>query len=422
MAEPAAAAPPAAAPSPAAQRRQQLQQIADELGTPGGAKLYAETRRRGLRISKQEIKDFLARKGEKQIFRPLPESKGKTASESIDMRFQMDLIDLKYSASKGFKYILVVVNVYTRRAYALPVRDKTPAQVAPVLQTLLSRMPEKPQVITSDRGNEFVGAVQTLLEEQGITQRMKSEKHDPNLLAVADRVIQNLKKRLAENLAKTPDLQEAVERRPGEWSDKVGQVTQEYNKTPHPTLKGEPPDQVRDNKLVNYLLDEDNAQKLDQNQKLFERRKGALQQEQAFRRPVGGITKFKRGFRASYGDVEQVTGFDGSKVLSAGEPIDVKRVMPVDKDSGQVEEGFALGEGRREMQKEKVADFVAEIYAFLGDDTRSMQAVSSHLKAFFPGDYQAYLDAVGAGRHLSNVVKLFDDLEQTPDGLYLRKV
>ena len=407
-----AAAPAAPAASPAAQRRQQLQELADRLGTPGGAKLYAEARRKGLRISRQEIKDFLARKGEKQIFRPLPPSEGKTASEGIDVRFQMDLADLKYSPSQGYKNILVLVNVYTREAFARPVVDKTPGEVSIGLHSMLSKLPKLPAFIFSDRGGEFVGEVQALLERAGITQRMKAERFDPNVLSVVDRIIQNLKTRLAESLAA----------RPGEWAQRVPEVVRQYNATPHSTLKGEPPAEVRENKLVGFLLQEDNAKKLKHNQDLFEKRKGRLEETEAFRRPIGGLNKFKRGFRASYGDVERVEGFSGSKVLSAGEPLDVKRALPVDKETGNVQEGFALGEVRRERLRERVQDLVAEIYTFLGDEERSMQAVATHLKGAFPGQYQEYLDRVGAGRHLSNVVKLFDDLEQTQDGLYLRRV
>ena len=127
-------------------------------------------------MSRQEIRQFLATKGEKQIFRPLPESKGKAASESLDMRFQMDLIDLKYSSSRGNKNALVVVNVYTRKAFAVPIRDKRPENVAEGLRQLLNTMPASPVIMSSDAGGEFVAEVQTLLEAQGITQRMRSDK------------------------------------------------------------------------------------------------------------------------------------------------------------------------------------------------------------------------------------------------------
>ena len=58
-----------------------LKELATELGTPGFQKLYKAARKRNIDISKTEVKSFLAKQGQKQIFRPLPQSKGKTASE-----------------------------------------------------------------------------------------------------------------------------------------------------------------------------------------------------------------------------------------------------------------------------------------------------------------------------------------------------
>ena len=365
-------------------------------------------------MSRQEIRQFLATKGEKQIFRPLPESKGKAASESLDMRFWMDLLDLKYSPSRGNKNALVIVNVYTRKAYAIAIRDKRPENVAEGLRQLLNTMPASPVIMSSDAGGEFVAEVQTLLEAQGITQRMRSDKKDVNLGAVIDRVIQSLKIRLAESLAA----------KPGEWADRLAQVVQQYNATPHGTLHGEAPDEVRQNKTVQFMLDQDNAQKLAHNEELLKKRKAQLEDAGAFRRPIGGLTKFKRGFRASFAEKEQLRDVRGSTVRpqGGGEPVDIKRVLPIDADTGDVTEGFALGEARRESKRQKVMPMALEMFDFIGDREVSVMTVARHLKRQFPfGEYEQYLQSVGAGRHLSNVIELFDELEQTRGGYYVQR-
>ena len=105
------------------------------------------------------------------------------------------------------------------------------------------------------------------------------------------------------------------------------------------------------NIIANFMILQDNARKLKHNQDLMESRKKTLQREGAFRRPIGGLQKFRRTFRAKYGDVEQIEGFEGSKVVSAAGSTDVKRVLPVDTDSGNVVESFALGEGRNEEKR-----------------------------------------------------------------------
>ena len=132
-----------------------LAELAQHLGTPGAGKLHAAARRRGIRVTKEQVRNFVRTKGQKQIFRPLPPSKGQTASEGPSVRWQMDLVDLKYSPSRGNKNILVLVNVYSRKAYAAPIKDKTPEATAAALRTMLSGLGSTVVVISSDKGNEL---------------------------------------------------------------------------------------------------------------------------------------------------------------------------------------------------------------------------------------------------------------------------
>ena len=94
---------------------------------------------------------------------------------------------------------------------------------------MLQTLPKKPEVISTDKGNEFTGAVQSMLDAKGIIRRTK-DPLDVNALSVVDRAIQNLKKRLAESLS-------AEE---GEWASRIKEVVKQYNATPHETVHGEP--------------------------------------------------------------------------------------------------------------------------------------------------------------------------------------
>ena len=63
--------------------------------------------------------------------------------------------------------------------------------------------------------------------------------------------------------------------------------------------------------MQEFLITQDNAAKLKGNQALLESRKKELPDKGAFRRPLraaGGA--FRRGFKATYGDVEKVQEFD----------------------------------------------------------------------------------------------------------------
>ena len=172
------------------------------------------------------------------------------------------------------------------------------------------------------------------------------------------------------------------------------------------------------------MLDQDNARKLRHNQQLLEGRREQLKDVEAFRRPLAVTSRFKRGFQASYGPVEQVDNITGSRVKPTGdgEGIDVKRVLPVDKDTGSVQPGFALGQARTEAKRQKVAALVTELYQWLGDEEKSMNSAARHLKQELgEQEYRLLLMSVGA-QNLADVVRLFPDLELTRRGYYLQRM
>ena len=408
-----AAVPPAPDPNSPLAR---LADLAQRLGTPGAGKLHREARRRGIRVTQEEVRNFVRSRGQKQLFRRLPASGGRSAAESPKMRYQMDLIDMKHSPSLGNSVILVIINVFTRKGFAIAVKDKTPHAVASGLIQLLLRIDSGPVVVATDNGGEWAGRVQTILETANVVHRVKSDKGDRNALAVVDRFIQNLKLRLAESLAETP----------GEWAERLPQVVQQYNQTPHETLHDEPPNEAHanDNKVLRFMLYQDNARKLRHNQDLLESRTSALEETGAFRRPLAGLTRFRRGFQPSYGPVERVQSIAGSLVTPAGDgqPIDIKRVQPVPADTTPAQPGFAMGEARAEARRSRVAVIAERLVEWLGDEEKSMQAAAAHLKRELgQQEYDRLLASVRANS-LSVVVQLFPDmLQQTRQGVYLRQ-
>ena len=390
----------------------QLEELAQRLGVPGGQKLYLAARKRNIAVTKQQVKDFVRKQGQKQIFRPLPPAAGKTASESEQMRAQMDLIDLTNSPSRGFSFILVVLNVWNRMGFAVSLENKRTKTVAAGLSTLLEDSRLNPTVISSDSGKEWQGEVETLMRERQIVHRMK-DPSDVNALAAVDRFIQTIKKRLAESLASEK----------GEWADRVAEVVRQYNESPHETLFQEAPVDLAESKIASFMNLQENAHKLQHNQTLFESRKKAVESTGAFRRPLPGLTKFKRGFRATYDKIEKLEGFDGSLVKATGgaRAVDVKRVLAVDAQTRDVEPGFALGQGRVASKRLRIQPLALEALNFVGSEEVSLLRLSTHLKEVM-GDieYRLQLMSVGA-QYLSDAIRLIPELSLTRNGNYVRK-
>jgi hypothetical protein len=395
---------------------EQLRELSKKLGNPGAQKLYLSARKRGIAVTRNQIKQFLALKPERQIFRPLPRSSGATGAEDLDVRWQMDLIEFRTAPSKvgreTFKYIIVLIEVFSRQVWAEPCKDKTPDSVEPVLRRMLRALPKKPEVISTDKGNEFTGAVQSMLDAKGIIRRTK-DPQDVNALGVVDRAIQNLKKRLAESLS-------AEE---GEWASRIKEVTAAYNSTMHESVHGEP-EEVRGNPVQSFLILQDNATKLKGNQTLLESRKKQLADAGAFRRPLPGAGgAFRRGFKATYGDLERVASVQGSTVVPEdGVKIDIKRIQPVDRDSGNVVAWLGGLSLRDSAKKDKLMDMMTSLIDFLKDGERSVASAALWLKGAMGSAYEDTLREVGFGKHLAQALQLFSDYFELTKGSYYVKL
>ena len=157
-----------------------------------------------------------------------------------------------------------------------------------------------------------------------------------------------------------------------EWATRLKDVVAAYNSTPHATVHGEPQD-VRKDPVQAFLVLEDNAAQLKANQTLLESRQKQLADAGAFRRPLrGNAGAFPRGFKASYGDVEQVA---------------------------------------------EVA-----LLEFLRDDEKTVASAALWLKTNL-GDvgYVDVLRAQGFGKHLAEAIRLFDEFQLTKKGYYVRR-
>lgn len=133
------------------------------------------------------IKDFLKKQKISQISlenRRKPMFKQMNVYSSND-QWQIDLIDYsKFSRwNAGFKYLLCVVDVFSRKAFVVPIKRKsdTTRAMKGILET------NKPILIQSDNGTEFLNhAFQTLLKETNV-QHTTAEVGNHNKQGIVER-------------------------------------------------------------------------------------------------------------------------------------------------------------------------------------------------------------------------------------------
>lgn len=99
----------------------------------------------------------------------------------------LDKLHVKHN--KPFRYILIVVSIFSRYANAIPLKSKTGAEVAKALDTILTQEPYRK--LQSDRGTEFLNPkVKHVLNNHG-THMYHS--HSPIKAAIVERLIRTIR-------------------------------------------------------------------------------------------------------------------------------------------------------------------------------------------------------------------------------------
>ena len=127
--------------------------------------------------------------------------------------------------------------------------------------------------ISIDLGLEFGPKFQQYLEDKG-TKIRKKNPQQVNSIAAVDRTQQSIKG-ILENIQGD-----------GGWSKSIKQATSIYNDREHSALYGAAPDEVSDNKVLQYHLEKENGEKVKHNNQRWRQKAGKLKDKGAFRVPL----------------------------------------------------------------------------------------------------------------------------------------
>ena len=125
-------------------------------------------------VRKKDVEDFLYRQRTYTLHKPRRKRfpRNKVVALGVDTNWQADLADLKNlsTKNKNYKYLLTVVDVFSKYGWAVPVKNKKPETVAEAFLSILNKSGRRPWWLYTDRGNEFVGRpFKEMLKNRGIT-------------------------------------------------------------------------------------------------------------------------------------------------------------------------------------------------------------------------------------------------------------
>ena len=145
---------------------------------------------------------------------------------SIDLA---DMIDYKISNNKGFRYIFIVIDNFSKYLWAIPLKNKYSQTITNEFSNILTTSKRKPLKIESDRGSEFYNSIfQNLLKTQNIQHFSRFTDKGPS---IAERVIRTVR-----NLLKKP----VFEKGKADWLSELPSVIKKYNNTIHHSTKMTP--------------------------------------------------------------------------------------------------------------------------------------------------------------------------------------
>lgn len=147
-------------------------------------------------------------------------------TRGLNHQWQMDLVDMqKYSReNNGFRYILLAMDVFSRQAYAQPLKSKQGKDVAEALERMFEM--EKPRLVQTDLGLEFYNShVGAVMEKYDIE---LFSVHSDYKAAMVERLIRTLKERLFRIFTKQSTYR---------WVDVLPDVLNAYNNSYHRGLK-----------------------------------------------------------------------------------------------------------------------------------------------------------------------------------------
>ena len=181
----------------------------------------------------------LAEELHKTIIRKL--KKRKVYSAFKDNIWGADLADMQLLSkyNKGIRFLLCVIEIFSKYACVVPLKDKIGISIAKAFQGILKQSNRKPNKIWVDNGSEFYNAYfKKWLQDNNI---IMYSTHSEGKSVVAERFIRTLKSKIYKYMT---SISKNV------YIDILDDIVDEYNNTYHTTIKMKPIG-VKDNTYIN---------------------------------------------------------------------------------------------------------------------------------------------------------------------------
>ena len=123
----------------------------------------------------------------------------KVISNRIDEIWSIDLadfLDYKTSNNKGFRYIFIIIDNFSKYLWAIPLKNKYSQTITNEFSNILTKSKRKPLKLESDRGSEWYNSIfQNFLKAKNIQHYSRFTDKAPSIAERVIRTVRNVLKK-----------------------------------------------------------------------------------------------------------------------------------------------------------------------------------------------------------------------------------
>lgn len=153
-----------------------LKKIYYDPKNPGGfggvQAVYRAAKSTNNKIQQKDVQKWLQGQETYTLHKPTRRNfrRNRVIVTGIDSQWQADLVDMSRlsKGNGGYKFILTVIDIFSKYAWAVPLKDKSGSSIMKALKEIF-KTGRKPNKLQTDKGTEFTNrGVQKLLQEHSV--------------------------------------------------------------------------------------------------------------------------------------------------------------------------------------------------------------------------------------------------------------
>ena len=268
------------------------------------------------------------------------EAKGHITATSPNELWQFDILDLSRYAQKndGYRYLLACVDVFTRRAYVEPMKQKNAENCSNAFHKILDKAgaTNKPKRLISDQDGSFLGGMfSEYLDKEKIILNTNALK-DHHALGILDNFAYRIKNILTKGFLNDKNVK---------WLDKIQDIVKTYNADTNRGLAGIAPNEADDDKMPTEEKAVKGESKEEKKQRELRNKTRMTDHEKVFKLNVDKQLKNNQMASLEEGDKVRVTMMTGGALQKGTDPRWSDEVYKVEAVKGDTAQKKCLVEG-----------------------------------------------------------------------------